>query len=218
MLVVRRNREDRKVPHATKGPQMPYQNLPAVIVVAATPLPALDGGPSAAEYAVPSHEALAATVGGALSSGLPVTVVANSAQAARVAGSIARRDLVLMPDSGVATPASMIARAVSDRAESAGWIVLPGGHRGVHPDTLRRVAEALRVHPVAYAEHLGHRSYPIGFAAGLYSDLVSGAPEDAPHRLVARYPAAAVEVDDPAVLAVASPPVPAGAGSPALPT
>jgi molybdenum cofactor cytidylyltransferase len=65
---------------------------------------------------------------------------------------------------------------------------------------LRSVADALRVQAVVYAEHRGHRGYPIGFAAGMYSDLVSGAPEDNPLRLIARYPAAAVEVDDLAVL------------------
>ena len=177
-------------------------------------MPAIEGAQPAAEHPAPAPEALAVTLGQALASGLPVTVVATSSQAVQVAASIARRDLVLVPDDDSLSPARMIARAVGERSDSAGWILLPGAHSGLKPATLRSVAEALRLHPVAYAEYAGHRGYPLGFAAGLYSDLVSGAPEDGPRRLIARYPAAAVEVDDPAVALpreLVATPVPVGA-------
>jgi molybdenum cofactor cytidylyltransferase len=62
------------------------------------------------------------------------------------------------------------------------------------------VAEALEHHPVAYAQYRGRRGHPVGFAAELYSELVMLSGDEGARRLVARYPAIGVDVDDPGAL------------------
>jgi molybdenum cofactor cytidylyltransferase len=70
----------------------------------------------------------------------------------------------------------------------------------VSADTLRTVATALDDHPVAYAQHLGRRGHPVGFSAELFSELLSLTGDEGARRLLARYPAVGVEVDDPGAL------------------
>ena len=70
----------------------------------------------------------------------------------------------------------------------------------VQPATLQAVARQLDHHPVAYAQHRGKRGHPVGFAAELYSELVALTGDEGARRLVARYPAFAVELDDPGIL------------------
>ena len=70
----------------------------------------------------------------------------------------------------------------------------------VLPTTLRSVARELHHHTVVYAQHRGQRGHPVGFAAELYSELVALKGDEGARRLVARYPAHGVEVDDPGVL------------------
>jgi molybdenum cofactor cytidylyltransferase len=79
-------------------------------------------------------------------------------------------------------------------------LVLPGDMPAILPETLLKVAAALDDHPVAYAQFQGRRGHPVGFAAELYSELVSLRGDDGARRLVARYPAIGVDVDDPGVL------------------
>jgi molybdenum cofactor cytidylyltransferase len=70
----------------------------------------------------------------------------------------------------------------------------------VQTATLHAVAEQLEHHPVVYAQHHGRRGHPVGFGAELYSELAHLSGDDGARRLVARYPAFGVEVDDPGVL------------------
>jgi len=93
-----------------------------------------------------------------------------------------------------------IAAGVAARPDSPGWLVLPGDMPMVQPASVSAVARALEHHPVAYAQHKGRRGHPVGFSAELYSELVMLAGDEGARRLVARYPAYGVEVDDPGVL------------------
>jgi molybdenum cofactor cytidylyltransferase len=70
----------------------------------------------------------------------------------------------------------------------------------VRPATLLAVAAALEQHPVAYAQYQGRRGHPVGFAAELYSELMMLSGDEGARRIVARYPAIGVDVDDPGVL------------------
>jgi molybdenum cofactor cytidylyltransferase len=70
----------------------------------------------------------------------------------------------------------------------------------VRPGSLLAVASALEQYPVAYAQHRGRRGHPVGFAAELYSELMLLSGDEGARRVVARYPAQAVELDDPGVL------------------
>ena len=85
------------------------------------------------------------------------------------------------------------------RFAPAGWSC-PATCRWSQPATLLAVARALDHHAVAYAQHRGRRGHPVGFAAELYSELTELSGDEGARRLVARYPAFAVELDDPGIL------------------
>ena len=53
---------------------------------------------------------------------------------------------------------------------------------------------------MAYAQYQGRRGHPVGFAAELYSELMMLSGDEGARRIVARYPAIGVDVDDPGVL------------------
>ena len=164
-----------------------------------------------------STTVLGQTVQHAIESGLPVVVVTTQPVWAEVSMMVAGRDVVLMPTPTPApTPTSTplpthldgqrigmgfsIAAGVAARPNAAGWLVLPGDMPLVQASTLRAVAKALPHHPVVYAQHLGRRGHPVGFAAELFSDLVQLSGDDGARRIVARYPSFGVEVSDAGVL------------------
>jgi molybdenum cofactor cytidylyltransferase len=154
---------------------------------------------------------LGATLAQAMGSGLPVVVVTTEALAGEASRHLASRDvLVLKPGLDSAGPGRVerrglnaiqgvgiaMALGVAARPNAPGWLVLPGDMSRVQASTLRQVAVALREHPIAYAQHHGRAGHPVGFGAGLYSELVSLHDDEGARRLVARYPSHAVDVED----------------------
>lgn len=137
----------------------------------------------------------------AIESHLPVVVVTNQALAAEAATLVAQHDIVVLPDNG--TPIGMghsIAAGVAARANAPGWLLLPADMPLVQPATLLAVAEALTHHAVAYAQYQGRRGHPVAFAGELVSELLMLSGDAGARRIVARYPAVGVDVDDPGVL------------------
>jgi molybdenum cofactor cytidylyltransferase len=148
---------------------------------------------------------LAQTLACAIASHLRTVVVTTAAFVDVARSSVAARDVVVLPDVGSDGTASLgmgtsIAAGVRASADSAGWLVLPGDMPMVQPATLLAVARALDQHPVAYAQHGGRRGHPVGFAAELYPELTELSGEEGARRIIARYPAFAVDVDDPGIL------------------
>lgn len=148
---------------------------------------------------------LGQVLGCALSSGLAVLVVTTEPLAADARRSVASKDIVVLPAVGADgdLPLGMgysIATGVSARPNASGWLILPADMPMVQPATLTAVARALEQHPVAFAQHRGRRGHPVGFSAELYSELSNLRGDHGARRLVARYPAQGVEVDDPGVL------------------
>ena len=70
----------------------------------------------------------------------------------------------------------------------------------VQATTLQAVAAQIEHHAVAYAQHLGRRGHPVGFAAELFSELVALRGDEGARRLIGRYAAHAVDVADAGVL------------------
>jgi molybdenum cofactor cytidylyltransferase len=70
----------------------------------------------------------------------------------------------------------------------------------LRPDTLRRVAARLDTDPVVFAQYRGRRGHPVGFSQELYSELIALQGDEGARRLLARYAAHPVDVDDPGVL------------------
>lgn len=153
---------------------------------------------------VGAHSVLSHTVRNAVASGLPVVVVTTPAFADEASALVARRDVVVLGQhSGGVAPGGMgdsIAAGVAARASASGWLILPADMPMVRPATLQRMAHALAQQPVVYAQHTGRRGHPVGFAAELFSDLVRLSGEEGARRILARYPAVGIEVDDPGVL------------------
>jgi molybdenum cofactor cytidylyltransferase len=143
---------------------------------------------------------LGATLRNAIASGLPLLVVTTAELAPLAHQQVAARDVIVLPPQRRRGMGDSIAAGVSARADAPGWLVLPGDMPRVRPSTLQQVAQALQHHAVAYAQCRGLRGHPVGFGAELYSELAALSGDEGARRLVARYPAAAVEVDDPGVL------------------
>lgn len=146
---------------------------------------------------------LVATLKNAVATQMPVVVVTTAALEPLARSVVATRDVVVLPPAD-SNPAlgmgSSIAAGVGARAHAAGWLMLPGDMPLVRSSTMVAVAKALPQHPVAYAQHAGRRGHPVGFSAELYSDLVLLNGDEGARRLIARYPAQAVNVDDPGAL------------------
>ena len=156
---------------------------------------------------------LETTLGQAIASHLHVVVVTTERFADLARESVAARDVVVMPEVGtgasvgVAMGASVgvgmghsISAGVAVRPHAAGWLILPGDMPLVQPSTLVAVARLLDDHPVVYAQHRGKRGHPVGFAPELYSELLALGGDEGARRLIARYPAFGVELDDPGIL------------------
>ena len=144
---------------------------------------------------------LGCTVRHAVETQLPVVVVTTAALAPEVAGQLATRDIVVLgADESAGGMGRSLAAGVAERSGAPGWLILPGDMPLVRPGSLLAVASALEQYPVAYAQHRGRRGHPVGFAAELYSELMVLSGDEGARRVVARYPAQAVELDDPGVL------------------
>ena len=177
------------------------QSLPSVVVLAAGKGSRFRGSAHKLKQRLGVSDVLGTTLRNAIESRLPVVVVTTGALAADAARLIASRDIVVLPDGD--TDFGMghsIALGVVARADSPGWLILPADMPLVRPATLLAVAAALSQHPVAYAQHNGRRGHPVGFAAELYSELMLLSGDIGANRVVARYPALGVDVDDPGVL------------------
>lgn len=158
---------------------------------------------------------LGATLSQAMGSGLPVVVITTALLEPEAARHVAGQDIVVLEAASAPTGDDRgqlralnarlgmgvsIAAGVAARSNAAGWLVLPGDMPLVQSSTLQQVAQALRSHTIAYAQHQGRMGHPVGFNIEMYSELMALQGDEGARRLVSRYPAQAVEVDDPGVL------------------
>lgn len=174
--------------------------LPVVIVLAAGRGARFAGPGHKLEQALGDSTVLGCTLGVAIASQLRVVVVCNEALSPMVRRSVAARDVVTLPGTGAKGMGLSIAAGVSASASSPGWLILPGDMPLVRPSSLRAVSAQLMQDPVVYAQHHGQRGHPVGFSAEMFSELIALTGEDGAKRLLGRFAAQAVEVDDPGVL------------------
>ncbi len=176
-------------------------SAPTLIVLAAGHGARFAGPGHKLEQSLGSHSVLATTLRQALATQLPVLVVTNEDLAVLATKHVASRDvLVVSSVPGRFGMGHSIAAGVAARAHSSGWLLLPADMPLVRPASVLAVAAALAEHPVAYAQYRGRRGHPVAFAAELYSELTALASDEGARRIVARYPASGVELDDPGVL------------------
>ncbi len=172
------------------------------IVIPAAGLGSRFGGPAhKLEQRFEGSTVLGATVRHAVQTQLPVVVVTTAALASQVGQWLAVKDIVVLSaDEAARGMGASIAAGVAQCSGAPGWLVLPGDMPLIKPSSMLAVATALEQHPVAYAQHRGHRGHPVAFAAELYSELILLNGDDGARRVSARYPAHGQEVDDPGVL------------------
>jgi molybdenum cofactor cytidylyltransferase len=182
---------------------------PAVIVLAAGRGERFLGATHKLSQPLAGATVLGTTLRHAIASQLPVVVVTTEGLADIARRSVAARDVIVVPDSQPAAASGSgaylgmghsIASGVGARANAGGWLILPGDMPLVQPATLVAVADALEQHAVVCAHYKGRRGHPVGFSSELYSELVMLSGDEGARRLVARYPALGLELDDPGVL------------------
>jgi molybdenum cofactor cytidylyltransferase len=181
------------------------RSRPAIVVLAAGKGSRFVGDQHKLAQRVGGATVLATTLKQAVTTQLPVVVVTTAPFADVARRSVAARDVVVLPEVGSATEPHLgmgfsIAEGVRARPDADGWLILPGDMPMVRTSTLLEVAAALTEHPVVYAQHRGRRGHPVGFGAELFSELSALSGDDGARRLLARYPAFGVELDDPGVL------------------
>ena len=178
------------------------KNEPAVVVLAAGAGSRYHGTRHKLSEQLGGDSVLVRTLRNAIASEMSVVLVISEALIAEAKGLVAPADVVVV-DPRSQTSWGMgdsIAAGVSIRASATGWLVLPADMPLVRPGSLRAVAAALDQQPIAFAQHRGRRGHPVGFAAELFSELVMLKGDEGARRLLARYPTAAVELDDAGVL------------------
>ena len=178
------------------------KNEPAVVVLAAGAGSRYRGTRHKLSEQLGGDSVLVRTLRNAIASEMSVVLVISEALIDEAQGLIAPEDMVVV-DLRSQTGWGMgdsIAAGVSIHASATGWLVLPADMPLVRPSSLRAVADALDQQPIAFAQHRGRRGHPVGFGAELFSELVMLKGDEGARRLLARYPTAAVELDDPGVL------------------
>ena len=178
---------------------------PVVVVLAAGRGLRFKGDGQKLSRSLAGTTVLGRTLAQVIASGLPVVVVTTSELVPIAQEVVAARDIVLVPPVGSASrePLGMgysTAAGVAARAHAAGWLVLPGDMPLVRTSSILAVADALAEHPVAFTQYQGRRGHPVGFASELFSELTLLDGDEGARRVVARYPAHPVPVDDPGVL------------------
>ena len=174
---------------------------PTIVVLAAGPGRRFGGALHKLLQVFDGSTVLGCTVRHAVETQLPVVVVTTAALAPEVARQLATRDIVVLgADEAAAGVGRSISAGVAERSGAPGWLILPGDMPLVRPGSMLAVASALEQFPVAHAQHRGRRGHPVGFAAELYSELMQLNGDEGARRVVARYPAQGVELDDPGVL------------------
>ena len=178
---------------------------PAVIVLAAGRGSRFLGADHKLAQRLGSATVFATTLRHAVATQLPVVVVTTQVFADVARRSVAARDVIVLPEVGTPGQEALgmgysISSGVSAIPDAGGWLILPGDMPMVRSDTMLEVARELADHAVVFAQHKGVRGHPVGFSTELYSELVTLRGDEGARRLVARYPAIGVEVDDPGVL------------------
>lgn len=178
---------------------------PTVVVLAAGRSSRFGVGHHKLAQSLGETTVLAQTLANAIATHLRTVVVTTAAFVDVARSSVAARDVVVLPDvgsdgGGQLGMGASIAAGVGASPDSSGWLVLPGDMPMIQPATVVAVANALELHPVAFAQFRARRGHPVGFAAELYPELTALSGDEGARRIVARYPAFPVELDDPGIL------------------
>lgn len=174
---------------------------PVVVLLAAGQGRRFTGAGHKLEQPLGASTVLGRTLATVLASQMRTVVVCTEALAPNVRKSVAARDMVVLSAAQAARGmGSSIAAGVAAASEAPGWLIVPGDMPLLQSSTLRSVAVQLMQDPVVFAQYRGQRGHPVGFSSELYSELIALQGDEGARRLLARYAAQAVVVNDPGVL------------------
>jgi molybdenum cofactor cytidylyltransferase len=188
--------------------------LPTLLVLAhaCVTRPSLTSGePSPQDLALHLFSNLHDTLRKGLESGLPMLLVATAEIAEQARAVLPGKCVVELPDKlavGAHAAPDNFARAVAAgvlaSAQANGWLLLPAHNIPMlRADTLKQVAHASSNQPIIFPQYRQLRGHPIRFSSEFFSELIRLQSERDVDRLIARYPAVGVEIDDPGVLMIA---------------
>lgn len=174
---------------------------PTIVVPAAGRGARFDGTLNKLEQPFADGTVLGTTLRHAVQSQLPVVLVTTARLQPLAASMLAARDIIVLSAHDARRGMGhTIATGISERSGAPGWLVLPGDMPLITSATILAVATGLEQQAIAFAQHRGRHGHPVGFSAELYSELILLSGDEGARRLMARYPARAVAVDDPGVL------------------
>jgi molybdenum cofactor cytidylyltransferase len=172
-------------------------SLPTLIVLAdPTPQYATDADAMAT---------LAHTLCVGLESGLPMVLVAPPAAAAYARSVLPSNDIVELADtnsllSRTDTMAKAVSAGVLASPHAPGWLLWPADMSDVQADTLRLMARSVGTYPMVFPQYCQRRGHPVGLSAEFFSELIRLNTERDLGRLMTRYPALGIDVNDPGIL------------------
>lgn len=177
---------------------------PTLIVVADMTPPSAEGGTALST--------LAQTLRVGLESELPIVLVAppDAAQFARA--TLPGNAIVELNDigTGAVSRSDCLARAVAAGVlaspHAPGWLIWPGDMADVMPQTLKELAQSVTRYPMVFPQYKQQRGHPVGLSSEFFSELIRLQSGRDLGRLMTRYPALGIDVDDPGILeSVAAP-------------
>lgn len=187
--------------------------LPTLLIVAEPSTQNEDDNPATGQLSVHQEAAmqlfsnLRCTLQMAIESGLPIMFIAPKLVAEQARNVLPGNCVIELPEDPTALvgePKDDFAMAVSSGvlacANANGWLILPSQTNMLRPETLQKIAEALSCQAIVYPQYKLQQGRPVGFSSEFFSELVRMQSERDLLRLMSRYPAMALDVDDPGVL------------------
>lgn len=177
---------------------------PTLIVVADMTPPSEEGGTSLS--------VLAQTLRIGLETELPMVLVAPPEVAEFARATLPGNDIVELTDvNGTGRSRSdCLARAVAAGVlaspHAPGWLIWPGDMADVMPQTLKELAQSVTRYPMVFPQYKQQRGHPVGLSSEFFSELIRLQSGRDLGRLMTRYPALGIDVEDPGILeSVATP-------------
>lgn len=171
---------------------------PTLIVVADMTPPSAEGGTALS--------ILAQTLRVGLEAELPMVLVAPT-DAAEFARAILPGNAIIElvdgqdgPSHKQDTLAKAVAAGVLASPHARGWLIWPGDMCDVMPDTLKKVASGVGRYPMVFPQYRQQRGHPVGLSSEFFSELIRLESGRDLGRLMTRYPALGIDVEDPAII------------------
>ncbi len=155
--------------------------------------------------------ALAHTLRTGLESGLPMVLVAPPAAAEYARTLLPSNDVVELtsPNGPLSRPdtlAKAVAAGVLASPHAPGWLLWPADMGEVQADTLRLIAHGVAHYPMVFPQFRQRRGHPVGLSSEFFSELIRLNTERDLGRLMTRYPALGIDVEDAGILESELPP------------